>query len=128
MNEPSVKACLSCGKPVKGRTDKKFCDDYCRNTYNNQAKSDVNNYIRNINHALSRNRRILESLVPEKEEMTKTTRDKLQQLGFLFKYITHTYTNRKGNTYCFCYDYGYLSLENDWYLVVKRKETGVKYK
>ena len=23
--------CLYCGKPVKGRIDKKFCDDWCRN-------------------------------------------------------------------------------------------------
>ena len=27
------KLCLTCNKPVKGRTDKKFCDDYCRNNY-----------------------------------------------------------------------------------------------
>ena len=29
------KKCLSCGKLLKGRVDKKFCDDYCRNNYNN---------------------------------------------------------------------------------------------
>ena len=37
-------------------------------------------------------------------------------------YFKHTYTNKKGNTYFFCYDTGYLVLENDWYLLVKRKE------
>jgi len=118
--KPSL--CVTCGKPVKGRTDKKFCDDYCRNNYNNQLKSHKINLVRNINNALGKNRRILEGLFTDGEEMAKITRDKLLQKGFQFKYITHTYTNKKGNVYFFCYDLGYLPLDNDWFLVVKRKE------
>jgi hypothetical protein len=114
--------CLSCNKPVKGRTDKKYCDDYCRNNYNNQLKADSSNLVRNINNALGKNRRIMEGLFVTGEEMAKATKDKLLQKGFQFKYITHLYTNKKGNNYFFCYDLGYLPLENDWYLIVKRKE------
>lgn len=117
-----AKRCLTCHKPLKGRTDKKFCDDYCRNNYNNQLKAGTTNLVRNINNALGKNRRVLESMFAEGEEMTKTTQEKLLQKGFLFKYFTHLYTNKKGNTYFFCYDLGYLPLENDWYLLVKRKE------
>lgn len=120
--EIKPRLCLNCHKPVKGRTDKKFCDDYCRNNYNNQLKSNTINLVRNVNNALGKNRRILENLFIAGEEMAKTTRDKLLQKGFQFKYITHTYTNKKGNTYFFCYDIGYLPLESDWYLLVKRKE------
>ena len=116
------KLCLACNKAVKGRTDKKFCDDYCRNNYNNQLKADSNNQVRNINNALGKNRRILDSFLSAGEEMCKTTKEKLLHKGFQFKYITHIYTNKKGNTYFFCYDYGYLPLENDWFLIVKRKE------
>lgn len=116
------KLCLNCNKPVKGRTDKKFCDDYCRNNYNNLLKSNTTNLVRNINNALGKNRRILESLFNDGEEMTKTTKDKLLQKGFQFKYITNTYANKKGNIYFFCYELGYLPLENDWFLIVKRKE------
>ena len=115
------KPCLTCNKPVKGRTDKKFCDDYCRNNYNNHLKAVCNNMVRNINNALGKNRRILESLLPQKEEMTKVSKEKLLEQGFLFKYITHIYKNKKGSTYYFCYDHGYLLLENDWYLIVRRK-------
>ena len=95
---------------------------YCRAAYNNELKSAANNYIRNVNNALGKNRRILESLLPDGEQMAKTKQDKLLQLGFQFKYITHTYTNQKGNVYHFCYEYGYLPLENNWYLIVKRNE------
>ena len=116
------RVCLNCGKSVKGRTDKKFCDDYCRNNYNNQLKSSSINVVRNINNALGKNRRILENAFINGEEVVKTTKDKLLQKGFQFKYITHTYTNKKGNVYFFCYDLGYLPLDNDWYLLVKRKE------
>lgn len=121
MTEPA-KTCLHCGKTIRGRSDKKFCDDYCRNNYNNQLKAQSNNYVRNINNALGKNRRILESLLPDVEEMSKAIKQTLVQQGFSFKYITHTYTNKKGNTYFFCYDYGYLPLDNEWYLIVRRKK------
>ena len=120
--EISQRFCLSCGNPVKGRTDKKFCDDYCRNNYNNQLKSGTINLVRNINNALGKNRRILENLFTDGEEMAKTTKERLIQNVFQFKYFTHTYTNKKGNVYYFCYDLGYLPLEKDWFLIVKRKE------
>lgn len=122
ITDGTIKGCLTCNKILKGRTDKKFCDDYCRNNYNNQLKAYDNNMVRNINNALRKNRRILESLLPTDEEMVKASKDKLLSKEFQFKYNTHTYQNRKGDTYFFCYEYGYLPLENDWYLIVKRKE------
>lgn len=119
------KSCLECSKPLKGRTDKKFCDDLCRNSYNNKLNSDSNACVRNINNLLRRNRRILEETLPASDEMAKITKQKILEKGFQFKYFTHTYTNKKGNIYYFCYEYGYLLLEGDWLLVVKRREPGV---
>ncbi|MEO6683556.1 MAG: hypothetical protein ABIN48_12110 [Ginsengibacter sp.] len=119
----SPRLCNDCQKPLRGRTDKKFCNHFCRNNYNNQLKSDTNNLVRNINNALGKNRRILESFFEGEEELAKTTQEKLFEKGFLFKYFTHTYTNKKGNIYFFVYDLGYLPLENNWYLLVKRKES-----
>jgi hypothetical protein len=114
--------CLNCDKLLKGRTDKKFCDDYCRNSYNNQLKSTKNNLVRNINNALGKNRRILESFLKQEEETANIHKDKLLEKGFQFKYLTHTYTTKKGKVYFFCYDLGYMPLDNDWYLLVKRKD------
>ena len=118
--EPTL--CLSCGAAVKGRADKKFCNDYCRNEYNNGLKSGTSNLVRNINNALGKNRRVLESVVATGQETGKINAEKLLAKGFQFKYYTHTYTNKKGDVYYFCYDMGYLPLENDWFLIVKRKE------
>lgn len=119
-----IKTCLSCGKQLKGRVDKKFCDDYCRNNFNNQqkAKGSYSSFIRNINNALLKNRKILESILPATEETAKTTKEKMIHLGFQFKYLTHTYTTKNGKVYLFCYDYGYLPLDNDWFLIVKKTD------
>jgi hypothetical protein len=121
LQQKEATLCLACGKAVKGRSDKKFCDDYCRAAYNNDLKSAANNNIRNINNALGKNRRILESLLPEGKATVNISRDKLIEKGFAFKYHTHLYTTKENRTYFYCYEYGYLPLENNWYMVVKRE-------
>ena len=114
------KTCISCGKIVKGRSDKKFCDDYCRNNFNNQQKAVETNLMRNIINAIRKNRNILQAILGN-EEMTKTTKERLLAKGFQFKYHTHTYDNKKGGIYFYCFEYGYLPLDNEWFLVVKTK-------
>src|SRR5688572_4129184 len=104
IQQIAEKICLTCEKPLRGRADKKFCNDFCRNTFNNQLKGPGNNMVRNINNVLGKNRRILEALLPEGEETAKAHKEYLQQLGFQFKYLTHTYMTRTGKTYFYCYD------------------------
>ncbi len=117
MNEERV--CLDCGTVLHGRADKKFCNDLCRNNYNNQLNSSSYNLVRNINNILRRNRRILEELNPSGK--TKTTGKKLAAKGFDFEYHTRSYQTQNGKTYQFCYEYGYLPLEGDEVLLVKRE-------
>ena len=112
--------CLECGKKLVGRADKKFCEDYCRNAYNNKINKDSKNLIRNINNRLRKNYRILDSITLT-EGKTKTTRTRLIDKGFDFEFITNTYTTKKGTTYFFVYDLGYLPLDNDFYMIVKRE-------
>ena len=117
------RTCLDCGKVLHGRADKKFCNDVCRNNYNNQLNSDTYNLVRNINNILRRNRRILEELNPTGK--TKTTREKLLLKGFDFEYFTSQYQTQTGARYLFWYDYGYMPLDNDEVLlVINKKETG----
>ena len=112
------KLCLECGESFNGRVDKKFCSDLCRNSHNNKLNSDSTNYVRNITNILRKNRRILGELIPA--ETAKTTKAKLVQNGFNFQYYTNAYTTKKGTTYYFCYEYGYLPIENDYYFLVKK--------
>lgn len=114
------KYCLECKTPIKGRADKKFCNDSCRNEHNNRVNKDSKNLIRNTNNRLRKNWRILEKLNPENK--TKTTRSKLIELGFDFNYFTSTYTTKIGTIYFFVYNQGYLPLENNYYALVKRND------
>ncbi len=113
------KRCLECNEKIIGRIDKKFCNDSCRNTYNNRINKDNKNLIRNTNNRLRKNYRILEGLNPEQK--TKTSRAKLVEAGFDFNYFTSIYTTKAGTIYYFVYNQGYLPLEGDYYALVKRE-------
>lgn len=114
-----LKACLECSEKIVGREDKKFCSDGCRNAYNNKINKDSTNFMRNINNRLRRNYRILCQL--NIDGKTKTTRDKLALKGFDFEFFTNIRQTKTGNTYFFLYDQGYLPIENDFYILVKRE-------
>jgi len=113
--------CLECGETIVGRADKKFCDDSCRNNYNNKLNSDGNNLVRNINNILRKNRRILKELLA-KEELLKLSKQRLVDQQFNFKYFTHITHTKNNTTYYYCYEYGYLLLENEMVLLVKKKD------
>lgn len=117
------RTCLACGAVLRGRIDKKYCNDYCRNNYNNLQKQQAvpPSLIKDINNSLLKNRKVLASLLPDDEDTAKATKDKLLRLGFHFKYLTHVYTTQTGKKYYYCYDYGYLPLDNDWFLIVRKR-------
>ena len=115
------KVCLACGEIINGRSDKKFCSDQCRNAYNNELNSDANNYVRVINNALRKNRRVLSEVLGENDKI-KISKEKLNSKGFSFNFYTSMFQSKTGNTYYFCYEYGYMILEADFVLVVMRKE------
>jgi len=112
------KLCLECSAELMGRVDKKFCSDYCRNSYNNKKNRNAKNIIRNTNNLLRKNYRILEKINPNQK--TKTTKDNMLRKGFNFNYFTSVYKTKTGKTYYFVYDQGYLPLGSDYYAIVKK--------
>lgn len=114
------RTCLECGDTFKGRSDKKFCSEGCRNTYNNKFNKDTTNLMRSVNRILRKNRSILAKLNPSGK--TKTSLTTLRRHEFNFNYYTNTYTTKNGKVYYFCYEQGFLPLENEMFaLVVKEK-------
>ena len=113
------KLCLECGERIQGRSDKKFCTDYCRNSYNNKVNKDSKNLIRNTNNQLRRNYKILSEL--NTKGKTKVVRNTLTKHNFDFNLFTSIYKTKTGNVYYYLYDQGYLELDNDYYLLIKRE-------
>ena len=118
------KTCLDCSEPIKGRADKKFCDDQCRSNFNNRLKIEKSDFVKEVNTILHKNRGVLQKLNPDGK--TKISREKLLSKGFSFAYFTHIYQTQKGSIYYFCYEYGYLKLESEDFLLVKREESNTE--
>ncbi|MGY3053390.1 hypothetical protein ACVWYG_001590 [Pedobacter sp. UYEF25] len=112
--------CTDCGAKLKGRADKKFCDDLCRSNFNNHLNIDDKSFLKQVNQILKKNRAILIDKNPHGK--IKIKRDELVRKGFNFAYHTHTYATQRGITYIFCYEYGYLPLEDNEVLLVRREE------
>lgn len=121
MAKTAEKLCQECGEKILGRVDKKFCSDQCRISFNNKLNSDGTNYVRNVNNALRKNRRILTELNPS-GKTTSVSREKLLEKGFDFKYFTSTFTTKEGKLYKYCYEQGYLEGDKGYYLLVVKRE------
>jgi len=110
--------CLTCGKPLRGRTDKKFCDPGCKNEHNNRLQREEREAIKAVDRILKHNRRVLRRCLGD--HITRQVAAKtFLQMGFRFDYFTHHFTNQQSHRYVFCYDYGYLMLGDGRCLVVK---------
>lgn len=112
--------CLVCETPIYGRVDKKYCSDYCRNAHHNIRNRDATNYMRKVNNILRKNRRILERFNPNGKSKVKEST--LMEEGYNFGYHTNVYNTKKGGKYYFCYDQGYIKLEDGWLALVIRQE------
>jgi hypothetical protein len=115
-----TRTCLECNATLRGRADQKFCNDSCRNSYNNKKQSGASKYMRKINRILKNNHSILAELNPN--DKTTTYKSTLIKQGFNFSFFTNTYTTKTKRVYYFVYDQGYSELENNKYMLVKKEE------
>ena len=112
--------CLHCGEPVSGRSDKKFCSDYCRSSYNYDSKSETYGYVRKVNYILRKNWKLLNEFNPNGK--AKIRKSKMLEKGYNFNYFTNTYTNQKGVTYYYVYNMGYISADEGYVTLLKKPD------
>jgi hypothetical protein len=75
----------------------------------------------NVVNLLRKNRRILVEL--NTTGKTRVSRDALVKKGFDFNYFTSWYKTKDNATYFYCFEQGYLPIENNWFLLVVKKDT-----
>ncbi len=110
--------CQECGTNIVGRSDKRFCSDQCRNTFNNRRNAEPSKVVREVNAVLRKNRRILDSLNPGGR--IKVPASRLKDQGFDFRYHTSVAHVREAGEGYFCYDQGYVPVEKNYYLLILR--------
>ncbi|HEV3413408.1 MAG TPA: hypothetical protein VG101_13080 [Puia sp.] len=112
--------CLTCGKLLRGRSDKKFCDAGCKNEHNNRLQHEEREAIKSIDRILKHNRRVLKRWLGERATRMVSSNG-LLHAGFRFDYHTHQFINQQSDLYVFCYDYGYLLLQDGRCLIMKNR-------
>lgn len=121
MIQQEVKYCTYCDKQLRfGRSDKKFCNDFCRNTHHYEINRSTSTLVHAINLNLRRNRKILQSFLPATLAKTEVERDSVLVYGFNFMYFTHMKI-MSDITYYFCYDFGYHIISRDTIAIVQHK-------
>tara|TARA_B100000795_G_C22742130_1_gene415818 strand:- start:923 stop:1303 length:381 start_codon:yes stop_codon:yes gene_type:complete len=101
------RTCLSCDEVFEGRSDRKFCSDYCKSNYHYLLnKQKEHSFFTQVAKQLKLNRRLLRDF--NKAGKSTVQGGKLIDSGFDPNFFTHYWKNKKGDVYLFCYEYGFL--------------------
>lgn len=112
--------CHCCMEPLRGRSDKKYCNDACRSHHFHQLHAEERRSMREINRILRRNHRILNELSRAASDTGR--RESLLRLGFYFDYFTHCKEIEGGMRAYFCYDLGYVVEKGGYYRLIRDEE------
>lgn len=112
-----IRCCTYCGKELTGRSDKKFCDDGCRNNYRYQWNKYNNEIVIKVNKSLLHNRNVLKSMIKSGKKMVK--KQCLVDNDFNFNLMTGLHTTNKRQEYRVIYDYAYRCVDDEYVMVLK---------
>ena len=117
------KICLYCGKLLFGRSDKKYCTHHCKSAHQYEKRKTEEKLFLKIDRHLKTNRRLLKS--HNKLGKTVLRKTELIDEGFNPKYFTHYWKNAKGQVYLFCFEFGFLEINDrgkEKYLLIQWQE------
>jgi len=101
------KTCVACGKELKGRSDKRFCDLHCKSTYHyRKSQEEEPRFFNKVDNQLKTNRKILKQY--NKAGKATVRSSLIIDEGFNPNFFTHYWKNNKGDVYLFVYEYGFL--------------------
>lgn len=101
-----IKECINCKKKFCGRSDKKYCSDYCRTSYNNHLYRVRRAEILKVQKILLKNHEILKRLYLHKR--IKMSENELLSLGFNENYFTalpQGFPLKRGEIIMQCFDF-----------------------
>lgn len=99
------RTCIRCGKPYRGRIDKKFCCDECRTDYHNQLRRERERGLRAVNRILASNWKILSAQL--RAGHSKVPVAELAGMNFNFEIYTGSRRWLPGRRTFWCYNCAY---------------------
>lgn len=104
-----MKTCPTCGDIIKGRKDKIYCSANCKSAAQYESRLVKEKFFLDVDKQLKTNRKILKR--HNQAGFSTLRREKLMEEGFNPRFFTHYWKNQKGQVYLFCYDFGFLEIE-----------------
>lgn len=102
------KRCLTCGEKLSGRSDKKFCNQACRNDFHNGLKPRYDSLESRLLLSFRKNRNILTELIREGKQQAAI--EDLRKKGFDPEAITGIRQKTDGQLVLCCYEYRLLTI------------------
>lgn len=104
--------CLDCNEPLYGRKDKKFCNKHCRAAYHYKLnKHKKSTFYRQVSTQLLQNYKLLKAF--NRAGKATVRAEELLRSGFNPAYFTHFWRNASNQPYLFCYEYGFMPLNEN---------------
>lgn len=100
------KECQHCGKEFKGRSNKKFCSNVCKNNFHNEVYRRSNKIVVDLDKKLHKNRSVLKDMF-EVYRSSPISLDILKARGFDENFHTHTFNAPSGDRYVMVYEVGF---------------------
>jgi len=97
------KLCLTCGKNLTGRSDKKYCNEACKNEFHNQQGVRTPPFEKNQLSTARKNRSILSKI--EASGKAEIEMKELELCGFNFEGLTGLKFLGKDSLLLYCFDF-----------------------
>jgi len=122
----TVNHCAHCGKQLYGRSDKRFCNDTCRNTFNRAQRQRAHtagyDSFPEIFRIIRKNYEILKKHGPDpslKYESSFFQHGTIEEIGIDSRFFTSIW-QENDMLWRFCFDYGWCPLENEGWMICYR--------
>lgn len=111
--------CPICDSEVRGRKDKIFCSPNCKSADQYERNREKEQLYFRVDTQLKVNRKILKRY--NLNGKTVVRRELLSKEGFDPNFFTHYRKTQKGDVYFYCYDFGFLKIEEQTTTELKLK-------
>ena len=118
-----MKKCPVCENEIIGRSGKVFCSLKCKSIDQYEKRQVEDAFFIQVDRQLKVNRKLLKKY--NRSGFTTLRKEQLEKEGFDSNFFTHYWKNSKGEVYLFCYDFGFLEIEQKGvkkYLLVEWQE------
>jgi predicted nucleic acid-binding Zn ribbon protein len=114
--------CHQCAKPIRGRTDKKFCSPACKNHFHNQKRLRDTAHFHATDAILHHNHAVLNQLPWNGQRSITIPLSDLLPSGFNPDFCTGIFINKSNRTFRLLYNFAWTNAPGNKLWIVRKVE------